>query len=71
MPAIKEAIVNLEKRLSSKENAGRVLIRPSGTELLIRIMLEGRDKAVLEEEASMLAELMIKEFSVFSIGENK
>ncbi len=34
---------------------GRVLIRPSGTEPLIRVMVEAQDMAVAEREASQLA----------------
>ena len=37
---------------------GRVLIRPSGTEPLVRVMIEGKDQAVLEEKATALAKLI-------------
>jgi len=37
---------------------GRVLIRPSGTEPLVRVMIEGKDKTVLEKEARQLADLI-------------
>jgi len=37
---------------------GRVLIRPSGTEPLIRVMIEGKDKSILEKEARELADLI-------------
>lgn len=37
---------------------GRVLIRPSGTEPLVRVMIEGKDKAVLQKKAEELAELI-------------
>jgi phosphoglucosamine mutase len=40
IPQIQEAIKTAEKRLSGK---GRILVRPSGTEPKIRVMLEGRD----------------------------
>ena len=42
---------------------GRVLIRPSGTEPLIRVMIEGKDLKVLEEEANKLASLIESKFS--------
>ncbi|WP_300410660.1 phosphoglucosamine mutase [Lagierella sp.] len=42
---------------------GRVLIRPSGTEPLIRVMIEGKDLKVLEEEAKKLASLIESKFS--------
>ncbi|PKM68854.1 MAG: phosphoglucosamine mutase [Firmicutes bacterium HGW-Firmicutes-2] len=37
---------------------GRVLIRPSGTEPLVRVMIEGKDRAILEKEARQLADLI-------------
>lgn len=37
---------------------GRVLIRPSGTEPLVRVMIEGKDQQLIEEEAKQLAELI-------------
>jgi len=56
-PEIKEAIENLEKEFSGN---GRVLIRPSGTEPLVRVMIEGQDKAVIEAEARKLCDLIEK-----------
>jgi phosphoglucosamine mutase len=35
---------------------GRVLLRPSGTEPLIRVMVEGRDQTLVETQAQRLAE---------------
>ena len=52
---IKEAIEELEKKFDGK---GRVLIRPSGTEPLVRVMIEGKDKEVLQVEAEKLASLI-------------
>jgi phosphoglucosamine mutase len=52
---IKEAIETLEQKFAGE---GRVLIRPSGTEPLIRVMIEGKDKAVLQAEAENLANLI-------------
>lgn len=37
---------------------GRVLIRPSGTEPLVRVMIEGRDQAYITEKATELAGLI-------------
>lgn len=54
---IAEAIEALEKKFQGE---GRVLIRPSGTEPLVRVMIEGKDQAVIEEEATKLAELITK-----------
>lgn len=52
---ISDAISELEEEF--KDN-GRVLIRPSGTESLIRVMIEGENKAYIEEKANKLAKLM-------------
>ena len=52
---IAEAIELLEARFAGE---GRVLIRPSGTEPLVRVMIEGKDQKVIEEEAKKLAKLI-------------
>ena len=52
---IKEAIENLEKEFSGN---GRVLIRTSGTEPLVRVMIEGKDKEQILEEATKLANII-------------
>lgn len=56
-PEIAEAIAELEKKFNGE---GRVLIRPSGTEPLVRVMIEGKDQKNIEEEAGKLAELITK-----------
>jgi len=40
------------------EGRGRVLIRPSGTEPLVRIMLEGEDQTEINQYAHKIAELI-------------
>jgi phosphoglucosamine mutase len=40
------------------KGAGRVLIRPSGTEPLVRVMIEAGDKSRIEDEAKALAALI-------------
>lgn len=35
-----------------------MLIRPSGTEPLVRVMIEGKDQRMIEREARELAELI-------------
>ncbi len=40
-PEIADAITELEKKFNGE---GRVLIRPSGTEPLVRVMIEGKIK---------------------------
>ncbi len=54
-PEIAEAIAELEKQFAGE---GRVLIRPSGTEPLVRVMIEGKDQELIEREAKKLAELI-------------
>jgi phosphoglucosamine mutase len=45
-PAVKSAIEHAEARLNTH---GRLIIRPSGTEPVIRVMGEGEDKVLVEE----------------------
>ena len=52
-PAIRAAQTAAETRLAGE---GRVLLRASGTEPLLRVMVEGRDKAKVEAEAQKLAD---------------
>lgn len=52
---IANAIADLEARFAG---AGRVLIRPSGTEPLVRVMIEGNDQEFIEKEAKALASLI-------------
>lgn len=54
---IAEAIQEVEKKFAGE---GRVLIRPSGTEPLVRVMIEGKDQQLIEEEAKKLADLITK-----------
>ena len=54
---IADAIKELEDKFAGE---GRVLIRPSGTEPLVRVMIEGKDQAVIDEEARKLADLIMK-----------
>ncbi len=54
---IADAIATVEQKLQGE---GRVLIRPSGTEPLVRVMIEGKNQKVIEEEAKTLAELITK-----------
>ena len=39
-------------------NEGRVVIRPSGTEPLIRVMIEGKDKNYIAKKAEEIAKLI-------------
>ncbi len=54
-PEIAQAIETLTKKFAGE---GRVLIRPSGTEPLVRVMIEGKDKELIQGEAERLAGLI-------------
>lgn len=56
---IKAAIEKLTAEFSGN---GRVLIRPSGTEPLVRVMIEGEDQKVITQKARELADLIEKKF---------
>jgi len=53
--AVRSAIADGENRLNGH---GRLVIRPSGTEPVIRIMGEGDDKAMVEEVVDGIAEVL-------------
>jgi phosphoglucosamine mutase len=54
---IMQAIKEVEDKLKDK---GRVLIRPSGTEPLVRVMLEGECKSEIQQDAQRIADLIVK-----------
>ena len=56
--AIRAAIRAGEERLGAD---GRVLVRPSGTEPLIRVMAEGADNKQLEEVCGAIADVVLRE----------
>ena len=49
---VQDAVKSAEQRLAGK---GRVLLRSSGTELLVRVMVEGEDAQQVSDEADQLA----------------
>lgn len=53
LPAVQEAIREVEVRLNGK---GRVLLRPSGTEPVVRVMVEGEELTEVEALTVYLAE---------------
>jgi len=53
-PALRRAIADAERRLGS---GGRVLVRPSGTEPALRVMVEGGDHELVRELADALSAL--------------
>jgi phosphoglucosamine mutase len=54
-PAIQQAVQRVEAALGS---AGRVVLRASGTEPLIRVMVEGEDEAAVSRYANELADVV-------------
>ena len=52
---VKAAVAEVESALDGK---GRVLLRPSGTEPLLRVMVEGEDRQLVEQSAQRIAEVV-------------
>jgi phosphoglucosamine mutase len=55
---VQKAVADVESKLGSK---GRVLLRPSGTEPVVRVMVEGEDAREVLKLAEELAEVVEKE----------
>jgi phosphoglucosamine mutase len=55
VPAVQKAILRIEERMAGD---GRVVLRASGTEPVIRVMVEGRDEADTRAAATELAEVV-------------
>ncbi len=51
-PAVQKQVDEVEQRLAGR---GRVLLRPSGTEPVVRVMVEGEDSALVNQFANELA----------------
>lgn len=58
-PQVKEAIAAIKEEM---KDTGRVLIRPSGTEPLVRVMIEGTDIERIHQLAVELADLISSKF---------
>jgi len=54
---VKSAVADAEQVLNGK---GRVLLRPSGTEPLLRVMVEGEDRKLVERSAQNIADAVRK-----------
>jgi phosphoglucosamine mutase len=52
VPAVSDAVALIEEKLSGR---GRVLLRPSGTEPVVRVMVEGEDRLQVETLCTELA----------------
>jgi phosphoglucosamine mutase len=59
--AIAEAVAAAEQRLG---DSGRVLLRASGTEALVRVMVEAASDSLAQEVAQQLADVVKKEISL-------
>jgi len=57
---LKQEVAAWQARLA---DSGRVLVRPSGTESLMRVMVEARDEDLAKEVAQSIAELIAAEYS--------
>jgi len=57
LPGVREAVAAAESALAGR---GRVLLRPSGTEPVIRVMVEGEDLARVKSLAESIAEAVRK-----------
>ena len=55
-----EAILALDKKY---EGRGRVLVRASGTEPLVRVMIEGPDQHEMDQDVYALAKLIEKKLN--------
>ncbi len=59
-----DVIAGMISKLESEfEDEGRVLIRPSGTEPLVRVMIEGKDAQYIEQRARELADVIHQRLS--------
>jgi phosphoglucosamine mutase len=57
---VRSAIVEAERRLGDD---GRVLVRPSGTEPLVRVMVEAPDEGLAGQLAELVADAVRREAS--------
>ena len=60
VPEIEDAIITAEKKLAGK---GRILVRPSGTEPKIRVMLEGEDMKLITRLSKDIAKVIKEKMS--------
>ena len=54
-PVIREAAAKAQSELA---DTGRIVLRASGTEAVIRVMVEGQDKQVVDDVAKRLADVV-------------
>lgn len=54
-PGVRDAVAMIEEKLAGR---GRVLLRPSGTEPVVRVMVEGEDSSLVQSLCSELADVV-------------
>lgn len=64
LPAVVDAVARAEQELAGQ---GRVLLRPSGTEPLVRVMVEGADGAQVQALAERLAAVVREEIATGAV----
>lgn len=64
LPVVQDEMKKTEEKLTAA--SGRLFIRKSGTEPLIRIMAEGRDQAVIDDLTAQLAQFIEQEMSRYA-----
>ena len=57
IPDFSATVRNMEQKLG---DTGRILVRPSGTESLIRVMVEGQDTSMIQAMADELCAMVSK-----------
>jgi phosphoglucosamine mutase len=60
IPSVADAVADAERRLAG---SGRLLVRYSGTEPLLRIMIEGKDQQEIQQMASGIAAVVKRELA--------
>jgi phosphoglucosamine mutase len=55
---VKSAVADIEEKLGAR---GRVLLRPSGTEPVLRVMVEGEEGGAVAAFAKELSEIVLQE----------
>lgn len=66
-PIVRQAVASVEAELTGK---GRVLLRPSGTEPVVRVMVEGADAAQVATLAQQLADVVASAVAVDTAATN-
>lgn len=60
-----QAVIEAEREVSKTlDGNGRILLRPSGTENLVRVMVEAETEAICKEQADKVANILKEKFGV-------